>query len=112
MAAAREAPADRASLGLSLARLAFDLARQRTTLPADAKDLPTRFDLLAQAVRLGETPGGEGHEVPEALAALAEEALGKGRWLLADKMARRRLAISDSPAARRVLLALPPDVGD
>ena len=105
-------PADRASLGLSLARLAFDLARQRATLPADAKDLPARFDLLAQAVRLGETPGAEGHEVPEALAALAEEALAKGRYVLADKMARRRLAISDSPAARRVLLALPPDVGD
>jgi hypothetical protein len=105
-------PADRLSLGISLARLAFDLARQRTSLPADAKGLPTRFDLLAQAVRLGDVPGADGHEVPEALAGLAEEALGKGRYVLADKMARRRLSISDSPAARRVLLALPPDVGD
>ncbi len=36
----------------------------------------------------------------------------KGRYLLASVMARRRLGISDSAAARRVLLALPPEVGD
>jgi hypothetical protein len=105
-------PEDRASLGLSLSRLAFDLAHARTTLPADAKGLPTRFDLLAQAVRLGDSAGGEGHEVPESLAMLAEEALQKGRYVLADRMARRRLAISDSAVARRVLLSLPPDAGE
>jgi hypothetical protein len=105
-------PADRASIGLSLSRLAFDLARLRATLPADAKGLPSRFDLLAQAVRLGETAGADGHEVPEALALLAQEALDKGRYVLADRMARRRLAISDSATARRVLLALPPDAGE
>ena len=105
-------PADRASLGISLARLALDLAWARGTLPADAKGVPAHFDLLAAAVRLGEPAGGEGHEVPEALALLAEEAAAKGRFLLADRLARRRLAISDSAVARRVLLSLPPDVGD
>ena len=105
-------PADRSAVGISLARLAFDLARARGTLPADAKGLPARFDLLAAAVRLGQPAGGEGHEVPEALALLAEEAAAKGRFLLAERLARRRLAISDSAVARRVLLSLPPDVGD
>ena len=73
---------------------------------------PTPFDALAVAVRLGERASGEGHELPEALAELAAEALAKGRYVLADRLARRRLAISDSPTARRVLRAMPADAGD
>lgn len=96
-----------------LARMAYDAGLWRRALPADdAGDLPTPFDLFAAAVRLGERPGEEGHEVPEALSALAEEALAKGRWLLAERLARRRLAMGDSPAAAKVLRSLPPDVGD
>ena len=95
------------------ARMALDAGGWARSLGADAPaDLPTAFDLYAQAVRLGERPGEEGHDLPEALTALAEEALAKGRYVLAARMAHRRLAISDSPAARRVLRGLPPDVGD
>ena len=97
-----------------LATKAYDVAQRMRDLPRDA--LPaggaTRFDVLAVVVRLGERPGAEGHDLPEALADLAEEALAKGRYVLADQLARRRLAISDSPTARRVLRGLPPDVGD
>jgi hypothetical protein len=74
--------------------------------------VPERFDLLAAAVRLGAGAESDAHEVPEALAALAEAAFTQGRFALAERMARRRLAISDSPAAKRVLLSLPPDVGE
>jgi hypothetical protein len=97
-----------------LATTAFELAATMKGLPKDAihdGDM-TRFDVLAVVVRLGERASGDGHDRPEALSALAEEALAKGRFVLADHLARRRLAISDSPAARRVLRALPPDVGD
>ncbi len=94
----------------ALARLAYDAANWVRELPP--KDVPDRFELLCAAVRLGGLPEGDAHEVPEALAALAEEALAKGRFSLAERMARRRLAMSDSPAARRVLLALPPDLGE
>lgn len=97
-----------------LAKSAYGAAQRMRDLPKDA--IPaggaTRFDVLAVVVRLGERPGAEGHDVPEALADLAEEALAKGRYVLADHLARRRLAISDSPAARKVLRELPPDVGD
>jgi hypothetical protein len=93
------------------ARKAVDVAEWVASLGADRpRDLPERFDLFAAAVRLGET--GESHETPEALAGLAEEALARGRYVLAATLARRRLAMGDSPAARRVLLASPPDVGE
>jgi tetratricopeptide (TPR) repeat protein len=95
------------------ARKAVDVAEWVAALGAERpRDLPARFDLLAAAVRLGETGEGDRHEVPEALAGLAEEALARGRYLLAAHLARRRLSMGDSPAARRVLLACPPDVGD
>ena len=97
-----------------LATTASDLAATMKRLSKDA--IPdgdaTRFDVLAVVVRLCERAGGDGHDRPEALSALAEEALAKGRFVLADHLARRRLAISDSPTARRVLRSLPPDVGD
>ena len=95
------------------ARMAYDAGGWARGLGAQPPaDLPTAFDLYAEAVRLGERAGEEGHDLPEALTALAEEALAKGRYVLAERLARRRLAISDSPASRRVLRQLPPDVGD
>lgn len=98
-----------------LARKAFEAAR---TLRATWRDgrppegVPSAFDLLSAAVRLGVGFTDSGHEVPEALTALAQVALEKGRFVLAASLARRRLAISDSPGARAVLEALPPEVGD
>jgi hypothetical protein len=104
----RRAPADGES-----ARLSYEASRWVAALgDARPSGLPERFDLLAAAVRMGETSDPEAHQVPEALAAMAEEALAKGRFVLAERMARRRLAMSDSPAARRVLLRVPADVGD
>lgn len=105
---------------LRLARRALEVLPLLKALPDDVRaTLPTPFDLLASAVRLGEAvdadgnaTGDGGHLLPEALAFLAEEALAKGRYVLADALARRRLAISDSPTARAVLRGLPPDVGD
>ena len=44
--------------------------------------------------------------------AMIESALREGRYELAARLARQRLDLSDSPAARRVLAALPPDLGD
>jgi hypothetical protein len=96
--------------GFSIARTAYHASEWRKAMgDAAPADLPDRYDLLATAVRAGSAS--EPDEVPEAVAALAEVALEEGRYALAHAMARRRLGISDSPAARRVLLALPPDVG-
>lgn len=94
----------------ALARQAYEAAQWRRTLSVEG--LPERFDLLAFAVRFGDVQSADKHTVPQALVALAEEALARGRYVLASRMARRRLAISDSPAARRVLLACPPDIGE
>lgn len=69
-----------------------------------------RFDLLAEAYTRARSP--DGHRLPQAVALLAEAALGEQRYSLAHRLARERLTISDSPLARRVLDALPPDVGD
>lgn len=112
VATARLALPDGAAPGL--AKTAYDAARRMRDVEGDAvaSGGATRFDVLAVVVRLGERPGGEGHDHPEALADLAEEALAKGRYVLADQLARRRLAISDSPTARRVLREIPADVGD
>jgi hypothetical protein len=96
--------------GTSAARLAYQASEWRKAVGASAPgDLPGRYELLSASVRQG--AGGETDEVPEAVAALAEVALEEERFALAHAMATRRLALSDSPAARRVLLALPPDVG-
>jgi hypothetical protein len=101
---------------LALARKAYDAGIEwregkAPIAGADKPDAPTLFDLFAAAVRLGET-GTEGHGIPEALTALAEQAAAKGRYVLAGRLCRRRLSISDSPAARKILVTLPPDVGD
>lgn len=94
---------------LRLAQKAYDAGLRRRALAGAAEDLPSAYDLFAQAVRWAET-GTEGHGLPEALSALAEEAFEKGRYVLAAALCKRRLALSDSPTARRILAQLPPDV--
>ena len=92
------------------ARLAFDAAEAlEDGPPSPAASL--RFDLLTVAYRLGRGPDGDTHELPVAIVALAEAALAEGRYELAFRLARERLQVSDSPRARAVLDALPPDVG-
>jgi hypothetical protein len=82
--------------------------------PEDGRERPAseRFDLLAAAYARGRDPESGGHRLPQAIASLAEEALAEGRFALAHRLARERISISDSPAAQRVLDALPPDLGD
>jgi hypothetical protein len=94
------------------ARLAFDAAAALAILDEEKKGATLRFDLLSLAYGLGQPEGQDGHEIPQVMALLAEAALREGRFELAHRMARERLAISDSAAARRVLLLLPPDLGD
>lgn len=94
------------------ARLAFDAAEALAPEDGSTGGRTPRFDLLAWAWRLGDRPDEDSHALPAAIARLAEAALAEERYELAARLARQRLAISDSPAARRVLAALPPDVGD
>ena len=93
-------------------RLALDAAAALTALDAETEGRTPRFDLLSAAYALGKPAEREGHDLPEVLPLLAEAALAEGRYDLAHRLARERLAISESPAARRLLLALPPDLGD
>jgi hypothetical protein len=94
------------------ARLAFDAAAALEPEDRATGGRTLRFDLLAWAWRLGDRPDDDTHALPAAVALLAEAALAEGRYELAARLARQRLDLSDSPAARRVLAALPPDVGD
>ena len=78
---------------------------------ASAGDSP-RFELLTHAVKLGDAEAMDRpHPLPKALVLLGEAALAEGRYALAYRMASRRLDISWSPRARRLLDALPPDLG-
>lgn len=94
------------------ARLALDAAVALEPLDQAEGGRTLRFDLLALAYVLGKPLDREGHDLPEALPLLAEAALTEGRYELAARLARERLDLSESPAARRVLLRLPPDLGD
>ncbi len=94
------------------ARLALDAALALESADAAAEGRTPRFDLLARAYVLGKPSDREGHDLPEVLPLLAEAALAEGRYELAHRLARERLELSESPAARRALLKLPPDVGD
>jgi hypothetical protein len=94
------------------ARLALDAARALGPEDAAQGGRTPRFDLLALAYDLGKPRDREGHDLPEVLLLLGEAAFGEGRYEMAHRFARERLAISESPAARRLLLRLPPDVGD
>lgn len=94
------------------ARLALEAARALTDLDRAQEGRTPRVDLLEAAYRLGRPADREGHDLPEVLPLLAEALLAEGRYETAHRLCRERLAISESPAARRVLLRLPPDVGD
>ncbi|MHC5011105.1 MAG: hypothetical protein ACYTG6_09170 [Planctomycetota bacterium] len=94
------------------ARLALDAALALEPADRETEGRTPYFDLLAWAYRLGDRPDLDAHEIPQVMPLLAEAALAEGRYELAYRMARRRLDLSDSPAARRVLERLPPDVGD
>ena len=93
-------------------RLAFDAAAALAPQDRESDGRTLRFDLLAWAYRLGNRPDDDTHTLPAAVALLAEAALQEERYELAARLARQRLDLSDSPAARRVLAALPPDIGD
>lgn len=97
---------------LASAQLALDAALALDGEEAAQPGRTLRFDLLARAYALGTPLEREGHDLPEVLPLLAEAALAEGRPELAARLARQRLDLSESPAARRVLLRLPPDLGD
>jgi tetratricopeptide (TPR) repeat protein len=94
------------------ARMAYEAAVAMTAADADARGRTIRFDLLAEAVRVGDRLSGDDpHPVPQVFVLLAEAAAAEGRYALAYRMAKRRMQISWSPRARRVLDRLPPDLG-
>jgi len=107
LAAAQTTPGSGAN-----ARLAYDAAEALAPADGELDGKTHRWDLMAWAYRLGNKPETDSHEIPQVLARLAKMALRDGRYEVAYRMARKRLEISDSPAARRVLHALPPDLGD
>jgi len=94
------------------ARLAFDAAQALAPEDDETRGRTLRWALMAWAYRLGNRPDEDTHDIPQAIVRLAELAVRDGRYELANRLARQRLAISDSPAARRVLAALPPDLGE
>ena len=89
--------------------LALDAAKAVTALDKEAEGRSPHFDLLVWSVRLG-TEGGAQHPKPQVYVLLADAALRAHRFELAKDMAQRRLAISHSPSALRVLRQLPPDL--
>ncbi len=93
-------------------RLCYDAALGLAAEDARTGGRTLYFDCLACAYRLGRGPDRDTHEIPQAIALLAEAALREGRYRLALRLARERLAVSDSPLAREVLRDLPPDVAD
>jgi hypothetical protein len=93
------------------AQLCLDAAWALRRDHADPAGRPLYFDCLAWAYRLGKGPDSDTHEVPQAIALLAESALEEARYPLAAKLARERLDISDSVLARDVLKRLPVDLG-
>lgn len=94
-------------------RLAFDAAVALEPEDEAAAGDTERFDLLVHAVRLGEALADGGpHLLPQAFTHLAEAAAAEGRYELAWRLARRRLDISYSPRAARLMRRLPPDLGD
>lgn len=106
------APADEPAQRVSAAQMALDAALALEGEEAAQPGRTLRFDLLARAYALGTPLEREGHDLPEVLPLLAEAAIDEGRPELAARLARQRLDLSESPAARRVLLRLPPDLGD
>ena len=93
------------------AKLAFDAARTLAFLDEERHGATDRYDLLAMAHRFGQDPAGGPPQYPQVLVWLAESAAREGRFELAWRLATRRLEISGSPRARRLLMSLPPDLG-
>lgn len=91
-----------------IALLCLDAARALDEADRAAHGETACFDLLAWVYRLGRSPGG--HAFPGSLCLLARVALREGRFELAARLARERLALGDSPAARRILEGVPVDL--
>jgi len=92
--------------------LAYDAAKALAWLDRETHGKTLRFDLLAQAYSLAADPQGGANRRPDVVVWLAEGAAQDGRFELAHRLVQERLAISDSPRAQRLLLKLPPDLGD
>ncbi len=90
---------------------ALDLASAIDALDVDRGGRTPCFDLLATAYRLGHDVERDTHAQPRVLTRLAEVAAREGRYELAWRLIQDRLAISDSPRARRLQRLLPPDLG-
>lgn len=93
-------------------KLVYDAAVALSREDRKTEGATLRFDLLSWAYRLGRDVNGGGHKRPQILTWLAEAAEGEGRYELAHRLAQERLEISNSPRARRLLMRLPPDLGD
>ncbi len=94
-------------------QLAFDAALAIEGADEEAMGDTERFDLLVHAVRLGEALAAGGvHLMPQAYTHLAEAAAAEGRYALAWRLATKRMDISYSPRAARLMRTLPPDLGD
>ncbi len=93
------------------AQLALDAAKALTFLDKVESGATDRWDLLVQAHAQGQDPTGGPPKFPQVLVYLAEAAAREGRFALAHDLAQKRLEISNSPRARRVLDTLPPDLG-
>lgn len=93
--------------------LAFDAGVALQPQDLETGGRTARFDLLSHACRLGTAFAQDGpHRVPAAYTHLAEAATAMGRYELAGRLVRKRLEISFSPRAWRLLKRLPPDVAD
>lgn len=91
--------------------LAFRAAKAIQEYDRDVEGRSPHFDLLVWSVRLG-TEGGAVHPRPEVYVLLASAAAREGRYTLAREMVRRRMDISHSERAARILRTLPPDLID
>ena len=93
--------------------LAFDAGVALESQDLETGSRTVRFDLLSHACRLGTAFAQDGpHRVPAAYTHLAEAANAMARYELAGRLVRKRLEISFSPRAWRLLKRLPPDVAD
>jgi hypothetical protein len=99
------------NLPAGAATLAFDAAHALEVVDPERQGDTDRFDLLAWAWKLGRDPQGGAPLYPQTLVWMAEIAAREGRFALAWRLADRRLQISNSPRARRLLHRLPPDLG-
>lgn len=91
-------------------KLAYDAAVALEVLDTEREGRTARFELLAWVYRLGAIPSEDSHRYPQAITWLAEAAAREGRFALAFRLATRRMEISWSPRARRLLMKLPPDL--